>query len=97
MRKVLAILDGTEIKLLEIAFNNISCAGQLMRPDALPAYAPSSAADKFFRQAIFAYADALYFQESCWRDLASIYGLRQKKDLRRLRLDHITQELFVEI
>jgi hypothetical protein len=96
MRKLLAVLDNVEIKLMEVAFNNVSCTKQLMRPDALPASLPQSAADEFFRQAIFAHADALYFQESCWRDLARMHGIRQREDMRQLQLDYIAQELFVE-
>ncbi|GBR73747.1 hypothetical protein NO1_1053, partial [Candidatus Termititenax aidoneus] len=76
--KVITVLNRDDVRSLEIAYNKTVCAKQALRANAIPPYAPVQTADKYFREAIFAYADAQYLQEYFWRDLARRYGIRQK-------------------
>ncbi|MDR1324269.1 MAG: hypothetical protein LBK68_07535 [Candidatus Margulisbacteria bacterium] len=89
--KTIATLTSDDIRSLEIAVNKAACARQAMCPNAIPPYAPIQAADKYFREAIFAYADAEYLQDYFWRDLARRYGVEQTG----LQVDFNTNELFV--
>jgi hypothetical protein len=92
--RVIATLTKDDIRSLEIANNKAACARQAMCPNAIPPYAPVSAADKYFREAIFAYADAEYLQEVLWRDLARQHNIAEK-EINRLYVDFNTKELFV--
>ena len=92
--KTLAILTRDDIRNLEIAYNKVSCARQALRPNAIPPYSPHSAADRYFREALFAYADARYLQGYFWRELAGRYGVEQK-DMGRLQVDFDTKKLFI--
>ncbi|GBR73292.1 hypothetical protein NO1_0698 [Candidatus Termititenax aidoneus] len=89
--KTLAVLTRDDIRSLEIAINKTTCAQQALRANAIPANAPKTAADKYFREAMFACADAQYLQEYFWRDLARRYGVEQT----RLRVDFNTSKLFI--
>ena len=93
--KQLGILTGDDIRSLELTVNKISCAGQALRPDAIPVYAPKNAKNKFFREAIFAYADSLYLQENFWRDLARQHGI-SAQNIGRLWIDFDTCGLFLK-
>jgi hypothetical protein len=96
MRKqIIAVLQPEEVRLVELAANKVSCAKQLLHPAAAPAYTSAPAKNKFFREAIFAYADADYLHRTFWRDLGVLYGIR-RKDLNRLILNYGTRELFIE-
>jgi hypothetical protein len=88
----LATLTKDDIRSLEIAGNKTACARQALRPDAVPSYAPKAAADRYFREAIFAYADARYLRDSFWRDMAGRYGV-PKEDTGRMYVDFNTKEL----
>jgi hypothetical protein len=79
---------------LEAIMNKISCAQQALRPDAVPRYAPKSAADRFFREAIFALADVHYLRDNFWRDLAGQYGIAEK-DMEKLYVDFSTDKLLI--
>jgi hypothetical protein len=89
--KILAKLTRNDMRSYEIAVNKADCAKQAMRPNAIPPYAPVQAVDKYFREAIFAYADAEYLQDYFWRDMARRYGVEQTA----LHVDFNTNELFV--
>ncbi|MDR1323426.1 MAG: hypothetical protein LBK68_03200 [Candidatus Margulisbacteria bacterium] len=89
--KILARLTRDDIRSLEIAVNKAACARQAMCPNAVPPYAPAQAVDKYFREALFAYADTEYLQDYFWRDLAGKYGVEQTA----LQVDFNTQELFI--
>ncbi|MDR1114529.1 MAG: hypothetical protein LBL50_05505 [Candidatus Margulisbacteria bacterium] len=94
MRK-LVVLTEDDIHSLEIAANKVFCAYQVLRPDAVPPYAPKAAADKFFREAIFAYADAQYLRDNFWLGLARQYGIAEK-DMSKLYVDFHTNELLIK-
>ncbi|MDR1323649.1 MAG: hypothetical protein LBK68_04335 [Candidatus Margulisbacteria bacterium] len=89
--KTLARLTRDDIRSLEIAVNKAACARQAMRPNAIPPYAPAQAVDKYFREALFAYADAEYLQDYFWRDMAGKYGVKQTS----LQVNFNTNELFI--
>ncbi|MDR1322869.1 MAG: hypothetical protein LBK68_00345 [Candidatus Margulisbacteria bacterium] len=89
--KTLTKLTRDDICSFEIAVNKAACAKQAMCPTAIPPYTPVSAADRYFREAIFAYADAEYLQDYFWRDLAQRYGVEQTG----LQVDFNTNELFI--
>jgi hypothetical protein len=89
--KILAKLTRDDIRSYEIAVNKAVCARQAMRPNAIPSYAPIQAADRYFREAIFACADAEYLQGYFWRDMAQRYGVEQTG----LQIDFNTNELFI--
>jgi len=92
--KQLGILTGDDLHSLELAQNKINCARQSLRPDAVPAYAPVGAKTEFFKEAIFAYADALYLQDSFWQDLAKQYCVSDK-DMGKLWVDFNAGMLFL--
>ncbi|MDR1452584.1 MAG: hypothetical protein LBJ25_01215 [Candidatus Margulisbacteria bacterium] len=92
--RTLALLTKDDIRDLEVASNKVLCARQAMRPGAVPAYAPLQARDKFFREAIFASADAEYLQNSFWRELARRFGLSDG-DSGKLYVDFNTKELLM--
>ena len=94
-KQVLAVLNREYINNWELLINKVHCARQALRPNAVTSYAPNSAKDKFFREAIFAYADALYLEEYFWRDLAKQYGI-SVQDISKLYIDFNTRELLVE-
>jgi hypothetical protein len=94
MKNTLAVLSKDDIRSLEIAYNKVVCARQALRPNAIPPYAPKTAADRFFREAVFAYADAQYLQEYFWRELAGRHGVAGK-DIGRLNVDFNTNELLL--
>jgi hypothetical protein len=93
--KILATLTRDDIRSLEIAYNKTICARQAMRPNAVPSYAPVSARDKFFREAIFAYADARYLQDYFWRDLARRHGV-EEKDTGKMYVDFDAYKLLMK-
>ena len=93
MRK-LAELSEDDTRSLEIITNKVACAQQALRPDSVPVYAPKSAADKFFREALFALADARYLRESFWRDVARQYGVAAE-DRGRLYVDFSRRALLL--
>jgi hypothetical protein len=92
--KRLATLTRDDIRSLEIASNKVTCARQAIHPNTVPLYAPKSAADKYFREAIFALADGEYLQDSFWRELAKEHGIAAE-DMGKLYVDFNTNELFV--
>jgi hypothetical protein len=89
--RIIATLTRDDIRSREIAYNKTICARQALYPNTIPSYAPKSAADRYFREALFAYADAEYLQGYFWRDMARQYGVEQTS----LQLDFNTGELFV--
>ncbi|GBR73189.1 hypothetical protein NO1_0614 [Candidatus Termititenax aidoneus] len=93
--KIITTLSKDERDSYEVIYNKISCAKQALRANAIPPYAPVQAADRYFREAIFAYADAQYLQEYFWRELARRYGVEQKY-MDRLQVDFDTNKLFVK-
>jgi hypothetical protein len=94
MKKTLATLTRYDIRSLEIADNKALCARQALRPNAIPPYAPKTAADKYFREALFAYADAEYLQEYFWRSLARQHNIAEE-DMDKLYVDFNANELFL--
>jgi hypothetical protein len=92
--KVLATLSRDDIRSLEIVSNKVACARQAIHPNAVPHYSPKSAADRFFREAVFAYADAVYMQGYCWRELGRRHGVAEA-DVSKLHVDFNTNKLFV--
>ncbi|MDR1453097.1 MAG: hypothetical protein LBJ25_03885 [Candidatus Margulisbacteria bacterium] len=92
--RTLAMLTRDDIRNFEVAHNKVLCARQALRPNAVPAYAPLQARDKFFREAIFASADAEYLEDSFWRELSRQHGIASA-DMGRLRVDFNTNELLV--
>jgi hypothetical protein len=92
--RTIATLSQDDVRCCEIARNKAVCACQALRPNAIPSYAPVQAADRYFREALFAYADAKYLQEVFWRDMARRYGVEQK-DMGRLQVDFSTNKLFI--
>ena len=93
-RQVLAVLSLDEINGLNLAVNKMNCAGQALRPDAVPVYAPEAARINFFREAIFAYADAQCLQDFFWQDLAKQYAIATP-DVGKLAIDFQTNELLL--
>jgi hypothetical protein len=89
-----AVLSQDDVKSFEIIKNKLGCAGQLVHPGAVPQYASVSAADKFFREAIFALADAEYLQKSFWRNVARQHVVAEE-NMSRLYVDFNTNELFL--
>jgi hypothetical protein len=91
---IVAVLTEDDIHNLEVADNKIICAQQALHPNAVPPYAPRSAADKFFREAIFALADARYLQGSFLRIWARRHDISQK-DRKKLFVDYKTGKLIL--
>jgi hypothetical protein len=92
--RTITLLPKKDIDSYETIHNKLTCAQQAMRPNAVPPYAPVSARDKFFREAIFAYADAQYLQEYFWRDLARRHGV-EPADQPKLEVDFNTSRLLM--
>jgi hypothetical protein len=92
--KHLDILTKDDMRSLAITVNKINCAKQSLRPDAVPVYAPVNARNKYFREAIFALADAQYLEDNFWRNLAEQYGI-EPKDREKMYLDFNTNKLFL--
>jgi len=89
--KCIATLTKNEVRSMELANNSITCAGQALRPDAVPSYVEESAAKKYFHEAIFAYADAKFLQKLLWSDLAARYNVPVEK----LYIDFGKYKLFI--
>ena len=92
--KYITSLTEEHIRSWEIIDNKVVCAKQALHSDAVPFYAPKSAAEKYFREAIFVLADAQYLQDKYWYDLAQQYNIEQK-DLEKLYVDFRTSKLFL--
>ena len=92
--RILSALTRDDVRSLEIATNKAVCAQQALRPDAMPPYAPKTAADKYFSEALFAYADAEYLRDSFWRSLDRQHGVAEK-DMGKLYVDFNTSELLM--
>ena len=90
--KILGYVTQDDVRSLELSMNKTDCAKQALRPDAVPPYAPTAAKEKFFKEAIFAYADAIYLQDFFWRNLAQRHGI-PPQDAGRLYIDFNTNEL----
>jgi hypothetical protein len=90
--RTIALLLKKDIDSYETIYNKLVCSRQALRPDAVPLYTPVSARDKFFREAIFAYADAQYLQEYFWRDLGWRHGISDR-NIGKLFIDFNTNKL----
>jgi hypothetical protein len=90
----LATLTKDDARSLEIALNKLTCAQQAIHPKAVPPDAPLSARDRFFREAIFAYADAQYLRNHFWQSLAKEHGIAEK-DMDRMYVDFSTSKLLM--
>jgi hypothetical protein len=79
--KLVASLRDDDIRFLEVAANKISCARQALKLDTVLPYISSSVAENFFREAIFALADAQYLRDCFWRSVILRYGVSMKDEL----------------
>ncbi|MDR1113948.1 MAG: hypothetical protein LBL50_02535 [Candidatus Margulisbacteria bacterium] len=93
MKRKIAVVPN--IRFLSIAVNNASCAKQSLHPGAVPADAPASAKDKFFREMLFAYADANYLQKYFWREIMLAHNIKSEY-AGKLSVDFLTNDLFIE-
>ncbi|MDR1997798.1 MAG: hypothetical protein LBQ83_05695 [Candidatus Margulisbacteria bacterium] len=94
MRQKIALLTRDDIRGLEIINNKLTCAEQLTRPGAVPGGLSAAEVTRFFKEALFSYADAQYLQENYWRELAAQHGVAQS-DRYRLYIDFGRSELYL--
>ncbi|GBR73654.1 hypothetical protein NO1_0989 [Candidatus Termititenax aidoneus] len=99
VRRVIVKLKKGDVKSYEVSWNKFYCARQAVSPAALPAGVPLAAAEKFFREAIFALGDAQYLVDHFFlREIISDYGLDRAllKRADKFFINYGTQELLLE-
>jgi hypothetical protein len=92
-RRAIAKLSPEELGSLEVITNKIACAKQALSMSIFPSGLSRSTADKFFREIIFALADAKYLEDVFWREIALKYKARYSK---KIYIDFSTSELLLE-
>jgi hypothetical protein len=95
VKKCVAVVDDGYIESLKVIVDKVNCAGQLVRPDAVPQNVSPVEAMCFFREAIFSRANAQYLRDVFWRDLARQYDIKPEF-VNKLYLDIHTRRMFID-
>jgi hypothetical protein len=95
MRHTLATVPYEDLKFLEDAENRVVCARQAIRLDALPAGVSAERAEYFFREAIFAYADAQWLRNVIAHEIGRQYKI-EKQVTDAWYIDFNSGDLYIE-
>jgi hypothetical protein len=90
--QVIAVLDEADVRYFKQALTKKSCAQQAAAVAALPEDVPKPAAVNFFREALFALADATFLCEDFWREQARKHKIERDVDF---KLDFHSKELSI--
>ena len=91
--RLIAVLDAEKIQYFQRATVKKTCAQQAASPGSLPNCISGPDANKHFREALFALADAEFLCADFWREQARAYKIDPRL---KLYLDFDTKELFAE-
>jgi hypothetical protein len=90
----LAIVPKDTIRKFEVATNKYQCAQQAVCPGFVPECIPAIEAERIFKEALFALADAKHLLDIFWCDLEIDYPLIKDVEKGNLFIDYVTRELY---
>jgi hypothetical protein len=93
-KRRLAIVPKDIIRKFEITTNKYQCARQAVRPGFVPESISTAEAERIFKEALFALADAEYLLNIFWCDLENDYPLIKGVEKGNLFIDYVTHELY---
>jgi hypothetical protein len=94
-QRIVAQLQRDDVKRHELILNKFYCAKQAASPAAVPPNVPRAAAEKFFRESLFALGDAKYLVNDFWQGLTRKHQL-DKDSIQKMFIHYGTGKLMQE-